>query len=386
MRASWASSTAYSASWIAAAAKSIASVASYSASRRRARPRYGRGRPSSRRCAAAGAGRARPVVLDLLPAALRPVRRVLRLGAKLGRPLVRALARRGHLGLELRLALRVGGLDVGLGLVDLVRELPETVRQRRHALLLGSRVGTGGCGRGRRVPIRLPYWSAGVARRGSGACSLSPRCHAEGRRASRGPRPRPRRGLRHLAGNHHRDRGGALRDRHRRARVRPSARRCARVAACLMRRRRRWWAAAANETVNAGDAKCARPGLPSRPWSLRHLNSFVAIAEAGSFSRAAERLWIAQPASRPRSAGSRTSSASSSSSATRGGSRPRTPASSSSNAPGRCWPPPRPRARPLAISGPGRGAASGSGMPPRRSGSSCPTCSSGSGATGPMSS
>ena len=109
---------------------------------------------------------------------------------------------------------------------------------------------------------------------------------------------------------------------------------------------------------------------------LRHLNSFVAIAEAGSFSRAAERLWIAQPAL---STQIRRLEDELGIKLFERHARGVAPTDA-----GELF---LERARAvLAASRPGRGAASGSGMTPRRSGSSCPACSSGSGATGPMSS
>jgi hypothetical protein len=77
-----------------------------------------------------------PVVLDLLPAAADLVRGLLGLCVQLGRACVGLLARGVDLGLQLGLVLRGRGLDVGLGLVDLVRELSEAVRQRRHVVLL----------------------------------------------------------------------------------------------------------------------------------------------------------------------------------------------------------------------------------------------------------
>jgi hypothetical protein len=123
MRARCASRTAYSASWIAAAAKSIGASASPSA---HLASRSASSCPVDALADSLDVGV--PVALHVLPATLGLLLRRLYLGTQLLCLLVGAPARGLDFGLELCLALRCGRLDVRNGLVDLGSEPLENGR------------------------------------------------------------------------------------------------------------------------------------------------------------------------------------------------------------------------------------------------------------------
>ena len=258
MRARVASSRAYSASSIAAAAKSIASCASLSAS--------SASRSASLRSNAAFLSSMRwrrrwTWASQSSWTSGQPLWRVARPPRPwpAARPTAcRRSSRRVDRRLQVGLVLHLGGLDVGVGRIDLVRELPEAVRQRHAVLPFGSDREQGeptvdrqrGLEREGTRAIRLGI-GTGAARAKARPHVLSPSItHAQRRPLARRYRSRPRPRLPDLARGNHRHRARTVRD-------------------LLLRRRRVRADAALQLRRPAGDAssRCSGRSSTSRPRS-----------------------------------------------------------------------------------------------------------------------